>query len=149
MNILAAIVGIGIIITGTWYVYTRNNLLERASTTPIIVDITQCTAAPSGAYVCPQSSLSPFAEVVVLDSATEHVCVLSYNGTSFDFTGKKHTKVPAGTLAVSLHPDKKIATIVQTGAETISLTLDTTGRPVFMMRVGADFSREQCLTVSQ
>lgn len=148
MNILAAILGIGIIVTGTWYVYSRNNLLERASTIPISVDLTQCTSAP-GAYVCPKSSLSPFTEIAVLDTATEHVCVLSYNGTTFDFTGKKNTQIPAGTLAVSVHPDKKIATIVQTGADTISLTLDTTGRPVFLMRVGADFSREQCLFVPQ
>lgn len=149
MNILAGIIGALIILTGTWYVYTRDHLLERTDTAVITVDVDACTLSPNGAYVCPQTSLSPFADIAVLDTATQNVCVLSYDGTTFDFTGQKKAQIPAGTLAVSLHPDKSVATIVQMGTESVSLTLDTAHRAVFMMRVGADFSREQCLSVSQ
>jgi hypothetical protein len=147
MNIVAGVMGIVIIITGAWYIYTRDHLIERSQRTTLSVDISACSAQQNGAYVCPNSSVAPFGDVAVMDTATKDVCVVSFNGTHFTFTGKKEVQTPVGVIAVSLHPDGSVATLVHTGAQSISLSLDSTGRPVFAMRVGADFSREQCLSV--
>ncbi len=149
MNILAGVMGILIIVTGAWYIYARDHLLERAQQGGVTVTRELCTAQHNGSYTCPAASIMPFSDIAVMDTASQAVCVLSFDGTVFTFTGAKKVTTPVGVLAASFHPDGALATLVQTGAETISLTLDATGRPVFLLRVGADFNREQCLSVSQ